>query len=159
MGPAYEAFREALHYVNESLAKMMAGDGEGATALIEAKVVGAATKDDARKLGKSVICSSLTKAAIYGHDANWGRILCALGYSGVSFEPEKLELYFESKAGKILIYKDGVGADYSEEEAGRILSEPEVTILVDMKAGGESATAWGCDLTYNYVKINADYRS
>ena len=100
VGPAYEAFREALHYVNESLAKMMAGDGEGATALIEAKVVGAATKDDARKLGKSVICSSLTKAAIYGHDANWGRILCALGYSGVSFEPEKLELYFESKAGK-----------------------------------------------------------
>ncbi len=159
VGPAYEAFREALHYVNESLAKMMAGDGEGATALIEAKVVGAATKDDARKLGKSVICSSLTKAAIYGHDANWGRILCALGYSGVSFEPEKLELYFESKAGKILIYKDGVGADYSEEEAGRILSEPEVTILVDMKAGEESATAWGCDLTYDYVKINADYRS
>ena len=121
--------------------------------------MGAATKDDARKLGKSVICSSLTKAAIYGHDANWGRILCALGYSGVSFEPEKLELYFESKAGKILIYKDGVGADYSEEEAGRILSEPEVTILVDMKAGEESATAWGCDLTYDYVKINADYRS
>lgn len=159
VGPAYEAFREALHYVNESLAKMMAGDGEGATALIEAKVLGAATKDDARKLGKSVICSSLTKAAIYGHDANWGRILCALGYSGVSFEPEKLELYFESKAGKILIYKDGVGADYSEEEAGRILSEPEVTILVDMKAGEESATAWGCDLTYDYVKINADYRS
>ena len=156
---AYEAFKEALHYVNESLAKMMAGDGEGATALIEAKVVGAATKDDARKLGKSVICSSLTKAAIYGHDANWGRILCALGYSGVSFEPEKLELYFESKAGRILIYKDGVGADYSEEEAGRILSEPEVTILVDMKAGEESATAWGCDLTYDYVKINADYRS
>ncbi len=158
-GAAYEAFKEALHYVNESLAKMMAGDGEGATALIEAKVVGAATKDDARKLGKSVICSSLTKAAIYGHDANWGRILCALGYSGVSFEPEKLELYFESKVGRILIYKDGVGADYSEEEAGRILSEPEVTILVDMKAGEESATAWGCDLTYDYVKINADYRS
>ena len=158
-GPAYEAFREALHYVNESLAKMMAGDGEGATALIEAKVAGAATKEDARKLGKSVICSSLTKAAIYGHDANWGRILCALGYSGVCFEPEKLELYFESKAGKILIYKDGVGADYSEEEAGRILSEPEVRILVDMKMGEESATAWGCDLTYDYVKINADYRS
>ncbi len=158
-GPAYEAFKEALHYVNESLAKMMAGDGEGATALIEAKVAGAATKEDARKLGKSVICSSLTKAAIYGHDANWGRILCALGYSGVCFEPEKLELYFESKAGKILIYKDGVGADYSEEEAGRILSEPEVRILVDMKMGEESATAWGCDLTYDYVKINADYRS
>ena len=158
-GAAYEAFKAALHYVNGSLAKMMAGDGEGATALIEAKVVGAATKEDARKLGKSVICSSLTKAAIYGHDANWGRILCALGYSGVSFDPDKLELFFESKAGKILIYKDGVAADYSEEEAGRILSEPEVTILADMKMGGESATAWGCDLTYDYVKINADYRS
>ncbi|MCM1135086.1 MAG: bifunctional glutamate N-acetyltransferase/amino-acid acetyltransferase ArgJ [Clostridium sp.] len=158
-GPAYEAFKEALHYVNESLAKMMAGDGEGATALIEAKVVGAATKEDARRLGKSVICSSLTKAAIYGHDANWGRILCALGYSGVVFDPEKIELSFESRAGKILIYKDGVAADYSEEEAGKILSEPEVRILVDMKMGGEQAAAWGCDLTYDYVKINADYRS
>lgn len=158
-GAAYEAFKQALHYVNEALARMMAGDGEGATALIEAKVVGAATKEDARRLGKSVICSSLTKAAIYGHDANWGRVLCALGYSGVSFDPEKIELYFESRAGKLLIYRDGVAADYSEEEAGRILSEPEVTILVDMKMGKESAAAWGCDLTYDYVKINADYRS
>ncbi len=157
--PEYEAFKQALHYVNETLAKMMAGDGEGATALFETKVVNAATKEDARILSKSVICSSLTKAAIYGHDANWGRILCALGYSGVKFAPEKIELYFESKAGKILIYKDGVAADYSEEEAGRILSEPHVTVIVDMKMGNETATAWGCDLTYDYVKINADYRS
>lgn len=157
--PEYEAFKNALHYVNETLAKMMAGDGEGATALFETKVVGAATKEDARILSKAVICSSLTKAAIYGHDANWGRILCALGYSGVIFDPEKIELYFESKAGKILIYKDGVAADYSEEEAGRILSEPHVTAIVDMKMGDETAIAWGCDLTYDYVKINGDYRS
>lgn len=155
----YEAFKEALHTVNESLAKMMAGDGEGATALFETKVIGAATREDARILSKSVICSSLTKAAIFGHDANWGRILCALGYSGVSFDPEKLELFFESKSGRILIYKDGVAADYSEEEAGRILSDSEVRVIVDMKMGNETATAWGCDLTYDYVKINADYRS
>lgn len=155
----YEAFKEALHAVNESLAKMMAGDGEGATALFETKVIGAATREDARILSKSVICSSLTKAAIFGHDANWGRILCALGYSGVSFDPEKLELFFESKSGRILIYKDGVAADYSEEEAGRILSDSEVRVIVDMKMGNETATAWGCDLTYDYVKINADYRS
>ena len=138
---------------------MMAGDGEGATALFETKVINAAAKEDARILSKAVICSSLTKAAIYGHDANWGRILCALGYSGVKFDPEKIELYFESRAGKILIYKDAVAADYSEEEAGKILSEPHVTVIVDMKMGNETATAWGCDLTYDYVKINADYRS
>ena len=137
----------------------MAGDGEGATALFETKVIHAPSKQDARILAKSVICSSLTKAAIYGHDANWGRILCALGYSGVMFDPEKIELFFESKAGRIQIYKDGVAADYSEEEATKILSEPEVTVVVDMKNGEESATAWGCDLTYDYVKINADYRS
>ncbi len=157
--PEFDAFLEALHYINETLAKMMAGDGEGATALFETKVIGAATKEDARRLSKSVICSSLTKAAIYGHDANWGRILCALGYSGASFDPEKIELFFESKSGRIQIYKDGVAADYSEEEASRILSDPEVRVLVDMKMGTETATAWGCDLTYDYVKINADYRS
>lgn len=157
--PEFEAFCEALHYVNESLAKMMAGDGEGATALFETKVVGATTKEDARILSKSVICSSLTKAAIYGHDANWGRILCALGYSGVSFDPEKIELFFEGKENRIQIYKDGKAAPYSEEEATKILSEPEVRVLVDMKMGSETATAWGCDLTYDYVKINADYRS
>ena len=138
---------------------MMAGDGEGATALFETKVIHAASKADAKTLAKSVICSSLTKAAIFGHDANWGRILCALGYSGVSFDPEKLELYFVGEDEKMLIYKDGQAVDYSEEEATRLLSKPEVTVLVDMKAGDESASAWGCDLTYDYVKINADYRS
>lgn len=156
---SYYQFAQALRHVNETLAKMMAGDGEGATALFETKVVHAATKEDARCLSKSVICSSLTKAAIFGHDANWGRILCALGYSGVQFEPEKLELYFEGKDKRIQIYKDGKGTDYSEEEATRILSEPEVRVLVDMKMGNAEATAWGCDLTYDYVKINADYRS
>ena len=157
--PEYEEFKAALHYINESLAKMMAGDGEGATALFETKVIGADTKEHARILSKSVICSSLTKAAIYGHDANWGRILCALGYSGVQFDPEKIELFFESKSGRIQIYKDGVATDYSEEEASKILADPEVTVLVDMKMGNETATAWGCDLTYDYVKINSDYRS
>lgn len=155
----YEAFREALHYVNETLARKLAGDGEGATALFETRVIHADTKEHARVLAKSVICSSLTKAAIFGHDANWGRILCALGYSGVDFDPESLELFFQSKSGKIQIYKDGAAADYSEEEATKILSEPEVTVLVDMKMGQEEAAAWGCDLTYDYVKINADYRS
>lgn len=157
--PEYEAFKEALHYINETLAKMMAGDGEGATALLEAKVIGAATKEDARRLSRSVVCSNLTKAAIYGHDANFGRMICALGYSGVSFDPDKIELFFESKAGRIQVCKDGISTNYSEEEASRILSEPEVTILADMKMGNETATAWGCDLTYDYVKINADYRS
>ncbi|MFG6382730.1 MAG: bifunctional glutamate N-acetyltransferase/amino-acid acetyltransferase ArgJ [Lachnospiraceae bacterium] len=155
----YQKFKEALHYVNTILAKKIAGDGEGATALFETRVIHADTKEHAKKLAKSVICSSLTKAAIYGHDANWGRILCALGYSGVNFDPEAIELFFQSKAGKIQIYKDGVGTDYSEKEASKILSEEEVTVLVDMKIGKEEATAWGCDLTYDYVKINADYRS
>lgn len=155
----YQIFAEALHFVNEALAKKIAGDGEGATALFEAKVVHADTLENARTLAKSVITSSLTKAAVFGHDANWGRILCALGYSGAEFDPEKIELYLESSAGKILIFKDGTAADYSEEEAERILSSSEVTALVDMKMGDAEATAWGCDLTYDYVKINADYRS
>lgn len=155
----YIAFVEALNYVNTFLAKKMAGDGEGATALFETKVIHAKSKEDARILSKSVICSSLTKAAIFGHDANWGRILCALGYSGAQFEPDKIELFFESAAGRIQIYKDGVATNYSEEMATAILSEPEVTVVVDMKDGEATATAWGCDLTYDYVKINADYRS
>lgn len=155
----YEKFAEALNYVNTALAKMMAGDGEGATALFETKVIHADTKEHARTLAKSVICSSLTKAAIYGHDANWGRILCALGYSGVKFDPEAIELFFQSKSGRIQIYQNGTAADYSEEEATKILSDQEVTVLVDMKMGDEEAAAWGCDLTYEYVKINADYRS
>ena len=155
----YRTFCEALHEVNMTLAKMLAGDGEGATALFECRVIHADTKENARTLAKSVICSSLTKAAIFGHDANWGRILCALGYSGVRFDPEAIELFIESKAGRILIYQNGSAADYSEEEATRILSCPAVTALVDMKMGEEEATAWGCDLSYDYVKINADYRS
>ncbi len=155
----YAAFVKALRLVNETLAKKMAGDGEGATALFETQVIHADTVANAKTLAKSVITSSLTKAAIYGHDANWGRILCALGYSGVIFDPERIELYFQSRSGQILIYRDGMAVDYSEEEASRILADPEVTVLVDMKCGEASATAWGCDLTYDYVKINADYRS
>ena len=158
-GADYDTFVEALHYVNETLAKKIAGDGEGATALFEVKVIHADNKEDAKTLAKSVITSSLTKAALFGHDANWGRILCALGYSGAKFDPEAIELYLESSVGKILIFKDGMAADYSEEEATRILSCSEVTALVDMKMGEAKATAWGCDLTYDYVKINADYRS
>lgn len=155
----YEEFKKALNYVNTTLAKKITGDGEGATALFEVKVIGAATKAEAVTLSKSVVTSSLTKAAIYGHDANWGRILCALGYSGVQFDPEKVDLYFESKAGKIKIIENGVSTGYSEEEATKILSEDAVTAIADMKMGEASATAWGCDLTYDYVKINADYRS
>ena len=155
----YKAFCEALNVVNTFLARKIAGDGEGATALFEVKVVNAASKEDAVILSKSVVTSSLTKAAIYGHDANWGRILCALGYSGVQFDPEKVDLYFESAAGKLKIIENGVSTGYSEEVATKILSEEEVTAIADMKMGNASATAWGCDLTYDYVKINADYRS
>ena len=155
----YEEFCKALNYVNESLAKMMAGDGEGCTALFEVRVVGAESKEQAVTLSKSIITSSLTKAAIFGHDANWGRILCAMGYSGAQFDPEKVDLFFESAAGSMQIIKDGVALDYSEELATKILSEPEVTAIADVKMGDASATAWGCDLTFDYVKINADYRS
>lgn len=155
----YQAFCEALNEVNTFLARKIAGDGEGATALFEVKVVNAKTKEEAVTLSKSVVTSSLTKAAIYGHDANWGRILCALGYSGVQFDPEKVDLYFESAAGKLKIIENGVSTGYSEETATKILSEEEVTAIADMKMGTACATAWGCDLTYDYVKINADYRS
>lgn len=155
----YQIFCEALNYVNTTLAKKIAGDGEGATALFEVKIIGAESKEQAVTLSKSVVSSSLTKAAIYGHDANWGRILCAMGYSGAQFDPEKVDLYFESKAGKIKIIENGVATGYSEEEAARILSEEAVTAIADVKMGTYSATAWGCDLTYDYVKINADYRS
>ena len=155
----YEAFCQALNYVNTSLAKMIAGDGEGATALFEVKIVGAESKEQAVTLSKSVVTSSLTKAAIYGHDANWGRILCAMGYSGAKFDPEKVDLYFESKAGKIKIIENGVSTGYDEKEATKILSEDAVTAIADVKMGDCTATAWGCDLTYDYIKINADYRS
>ena len=157
--PEYETFKEALHMVNETLAKKMAGDGEGATALFEVKVVGAESIKQAKTLAKSVVCSNLTKAAIAGHDANWGRILCAMGYSGVQFDPEKVDLFFESKAGKLQIIENGVATDYSEELATKILSEPEITATADIKMGDYSATAWGCDLTHEYININADYRS
>ena len=123
------------------------------------KIVGAGSKAQAVTLAKSVVSSSLTKAAIYGHDANWGRILCAMGYSGADFDPEKVDLYFESAAGRIQIIADGVDTGYSEEEATRILSEPEVTAIADIHMGDAEATAWGCDLTHEYVSINADYRS
>ena len=137
----------------------MAGDGEGCTALFEVKVIGAETKEQAVTLSKSIITSNLTKAAIFGHDANWGRILCAMGYSGAEFDPEKVDLYFESAAGKLKIVENGVALPYSEEEAAKILSESEVTAVADIKMGSATATAWGCDLTFDYVKINADYRS
>lgn len=155
----YKLFKEALDYVNTVLSKKIAGDGEGATALFEVKIVGAANKDDAVALAKSIVTSSLVKAAVYGHDANWGRILCAMGYSGVSFDPEKVDLYFESAAGKIQICENGLAMDFSEDFATKILSECEVTAIADVKMGDKAATAWGCDLTYDYVKINADYRS
>ena len=137
----------------------MAGDGEGATALFEVTVKGAKTKDEAKVLAKSVVSSSLVKAMIYGHDANSGRILCALGYSGIDFDPEKVDLFFESKVGKIQIAKDGKVLTIDEDFATKILSEEAVTAICDMKMGSEEATAWGCDLTYDYVKINGDYRS
>ena len=155
----YEQFKKALHYVNETLAKEMAGDGEGATALFEVKVVGAKTKEQAKVLSKSIVCSNLTKTAIAGHDANWGRILCAMGYSGAQFDPEKVDLFFESAAGKLQIIENGVALNYSEEKATEILSEPKVTAIADLKEGDAAATAWGCDLTHEYISINADYRS
>ena len=155
----YQAFVEALFEVSKTLAKMMGGDGEGATALFEVKVINASSKAEAVTLAKSVVTSSLTKAAIYGHDANWGRILCALGYAGVDFDPEKVDLYFESSNGRLKIIENGVATGYSEEEATKILTSDAVTAICDMKQGDAEATAWGCDLTYGYVKINADYRS
>ena len=156
---SYKTFAEALHEINEYLAKKIAGDGEGATALFEVTVVGADTKETAKTLAKSIVCSNLTKTAIAGHDANWGRILCAMGYSGAQFDPEKVDLFFESKAGKIQIIENGTAVDYSEEKATEILSQEEVKAVADVKMGSESATAWGCDLTHGYIDINADYRS
>ena len=155
----YQTFKEALDYVNTWLAKHMAADGEGATALFEVKVIGAESKEQAVILSKSIITSNLVKAAICGHDANWGRILCAMGYSGAQFDPEKVDLYFESAAGKLKIIENGVDTGYSEEEATKILSEKEITAIADVKMGEDCAVAWGCDLTHEYVSINADYRS
>ena len=158
-GEAFEAFCGALNTVCMSLARQMAADGEGATALMEVTVKNAADVKSAKTLAKSVTGSLLTKAAVYGHDANWGRILCALGYAGVDFDPENVDLYLASAAGEAHIYSRGSACDYSEEEATAILSQPEVTITADMHQGEACATAWGCDLTHEYVNINADYRS
>lgn len=155
----YEVFAEALHEINEYLAKKIAGDGEGATALFEVNIVGAQTKEQAVLLSKAIACSNLTKTAIAGHDANWGRIICAMGYSGAQFDPEKVDLFFESAAGKIQIAENGTAVDYSEEKATEILSQPIVTATADVKMGDAKATAWGCDLTHGYIEINADYRS
>lgn len=155
----YEAFREGLLYVNQSLAKQIAGDGEGCTRLFEVHVVGADSKENAKILSKSVVTSSLTKAAIYGKDANWGRILCALGYAGVDFDPVKVDISLKSADGVIEIVKDGIATDYSEDEATKVLSADAVTADIDVHNGEFEATAWGCDLTHDYVTINADYRS
>ena len=155
----YAVFYEALKTVCRELAMKMAGDGEGCTKLIETRGIHADTLENARTLAKSVITSSLTKAAVYGRDANWGRILCALGYSGASFDPENCDLYFGEGEDRILIFTDGSAADYSEEKATELLSGEKVVITADMHMGDAQATAWGCDLTYDYVKINADYRS
>ena len=158
-GEDYKTFCEALHFIMLELSKKIAGDGEGCTCLFEATVIGAKDKNQARTIAKSVVCSSLTKAAVFGHDANWGRILCAMGYSGAQFDPEVVDIWLESKAGTIKIVENGIATDYSEETATKILSEEEVIAKMDIKEGNETATAFGCDLTYEYLKINGDYRS
>jgi len=161
-GEDYVKFKTALGCVAEYLSKRIAEDGEGATKLFEVKVVGASSKEQAARLSKSIITSNLVKTAIYGNDANWGRILCAMGYAGVEFEPGKVDLYLSCDEGAGMVLKivgDGVGADYSEEMATRILSAKAVTATACLNMGEYAATAWGCDLTYDYVKINADYRS
>lgn len=155
----YYSFKEALFYVCRYLARRMASDGEGATKLFEAKVVNAKTKEDARTLSRAIVGSNLSKAAIYGCDANFGRFLCAMGYSGAKFDQTDVELFFESKAGRLQVFDKGTPLDFDEDFAVKIMKEDEVTVFVDMHEGSEEATAWGCDLTYDYVKINADYRS
>ena len=158
-GKDYQTFVEALFYVCEFLAKKMAGDGEGASKLFEAKVVNAKSKEDARTLSRAIVASNLSKAAIYGCDANFGRFLCAMGYSGAQFDQNDVELFFESKEGRLQVFDKGTPIVFDEDVATKILGADEVTIYVDMHEGSAQATAWGCDLTYDYVKINADYRS
>lgn len=155
----YDTFREALFFVCRYLARRMAGDGEGATKLFEAQVVNAKSKADARTLARAIVGSNLSKAAIYGCDANFGRFLCAMGYSGAQFDQNDVELFFVSKAGKLQVFDKGTPLAFDEEKAVEIMKEEEVTVFVDMHEGTEEATAFGCDLTYDYVKINADYRS
>ena len=156
---SYERFKEALFFVCRFLARKMASDGEGATKLFEAKVVNAKSKEDARTLSRAIVGSNLSKAAIYGCDANFGRFLCAMGYSGAQFDQNDVELFFESKAGRMQVFDKGTPIDFDEDFAVKIMKEDEVTVFVDMHEGEAEATAWGCDLTYDYVKINADYRS
>lgn len=155
----YRTFCQALHLVNTYLAKQIAGDGEGATRLLETVVVNAPDKETAVTLAKSVTTSNLTKAAVFGKDANWGRILCAMGYSGARFDPYKVDITICSTNGTVKLVENGMAADYDETFATEILSPDQVNIFVDIKSGEAEATAWGCDLTYEYVKINADYRS
>lgn len=156
---SYTLFKENLYYICEYLAKKMAGDGEGATALFEAQVVNASSEEDAKLMARAVVSSSLSKAAIFGHDANFGRFLCAMGYSGAQFDQNDVELFFKSEAGELEVFKKGVPLEFDEEYATKILSCDKVTIFIDMHEGDKEATAWGCDLSYDYVKINADYRS
>ena len=158
-GDDFNAFMEALNTVTVYLCRKIAGDGEGATKLLECVVTGAADKQTAKTVAKSVICSSLLKAAMFGADANWGRVLCAIGYSKADVDAHKIDVAFRSCKGTIPVCKDGAGIDFSEEKAKEILLEKEIEILIDLNSGNENATAWGCDLTYDYVKINGDYRT
>ena len=157
--PEFLEFKAALNTVTVRLCRMIAGDGEGATRLLECKVSNAKSDDIAKTVAKSVICSSLFKAAMFGADANWGRVLCAIGYSGADVEVQKIDVDFKSAAGIISVCKNGAGVDFSEEKAKEILLEKEIEILINLNSGEASATAWGCDLTYDYVKINGDYRT
>ena len=158
-GPDFAEFMKALNTVTMQLCRMIAGDGEGATKLLECAVTGAPSRETARTTAKSVICSSLVKAAMFGADANWGRILCAIGYSGAAVDVTKIDVSFRSAKGEIAVCRAGAGIPFSEEKAKEILLEKEIDILVSLNDGGEKATAWGCDLTYDYVKINGDYRT
>lgn len=158
-GEAFDEFCKALNAVTTHLCRMIAGDGEGATKLLECIVSGADSKQTAVTVSKSVICSSLFKAAMFGADANWGRVLCAIGYSGADVDVEKIDVSFKSASGEIVVCKNGAGVDFSEEKAKEILIEKEIQVLINLNSGNESATAWGCDLTYDYVKINGDYRT
>lgn len=158
-GDAFNTFMKALNTVNVELCRRISGDGEGATKLLECKVNGAQSHDIAKTVAKSVICSSLTKAAMFGSDANWGRVLCAIGYSGADVDVEKIDVSFSSAKGTVRVCENGSGIPFSEEKAKEILLENEIDILISLNSGEYSATAWGCDLTYDYVKINGDYRT
>ena len=158
-GEDFNEFMKALNSITVSLCRMIAGDGEGATKLLECSVTGAKTLKDAKTVAKSVICSSLTKAAMFGADANWGRVLCSIGYSGANVDVAKIDVAFKSNKGTISVCENGSGVDFSEEKAKEILLEKEITILVALNDGEYSSKAWGCDLTYDYVKINGDYRT